>query len=420
MYRGVSSTDVLARLADGGTMGFFGTAGLPIDAVEAGLRGVLAALPPGAPFGANLLYQHTRPEHEMALVDLLLRLGVGTVEAAGFVRLTPALVKYRLKGGRVLAKVSRTDIAEAFLRPAPAHLVSRLVDAGDVTPAEAERAAGQLMADDLCVEADDGWQPGTGCLATLLPSVLRLRDAVAATRAAAPVHVGAAGGIGTPEAAAAAFVLGADFVLTGSVNQCTVEAATSPAVKDMLAQVDVHDVDRAPWSELFELGVQARVMKRGVFTPARANKLYDLWRRHDSFDEIDPATRTQIEERYLQRPFAQAYAEARGRLHRFGPAAAPEIEHTGKEQLALVFRGYLHDGMEYALTGAAQRRVDYLVYCGSAMGAFNRWVAGTELEPWRSRHVDDVAVRLLTATAAFLGERSADFHRLSEPVSVLS
>ena len=40
------------------------------------------------------------------------------------------------------------------------------------------------------------------------------------------IRVGAAGGIGTPEAAAAAFVLGADFILTGSINQCTVEAGT--------------------------------------------------------------------------------------------------------------------------------------------------------------------------------------------------
>ena len=422
MYHGVSSTDVLTRLADAGAMGFFGTGGLPIDAVEAGLRGVLAALRPGAPFGANLLYQHMRPDHELALVDLLLRLGVGTIEAAGFVRLTPALVKYRLKGGRVLAKVSRADLAEAFLRPAPPHLVSRLVDSGDVTPAEAERATGQLMADDLCVEADQGWQLGTSCLATLLPSVLRLRDTVAATRdaAAPPVHIGAAGGIGTPEAAAAAFMLGADFILTGSVNQCTVEAATSPAVKEMLGQLDVHDVDRAPSSELFELGVQSRVMKRGVFTPARANKLYDLWRRHDSFDEIDPATRSQIEQRYLQRPFPQAYAEARSRLLRYAPDGGPPVEHTPKDQLALVFRGYLHDGMEYALNGVERRRVDYLVYCGCAMGAFNRWVAGTELEPWRARHVDDVAVRLLTATAALLRERSAIFHVLSEPVSIPS
>ena len=49
-------------------------------------------------------------------------------------------------------------------------------------------------------------------------------------------RLGAAGGLGVPEAVAAAFVLGADFVLTGSINQCTAECGTSERVKDMLQQ----------------------------------------------------------------------------------------------------------------------------------------------------------------------------------------
>ncbi len=70
--------------------------------------------------------------------------------------------------------------------------------------------------------------------------------------------MGAAGGIGTPEAAAAMFVMGADFILTGSINQCTVEAATSDAVKDLLQGMNVHDTDYAPSGELFELGSRCR------------------------------------------------------------------------------------------------------------------------------------------------------------------
>jgi trans-AT polyketide synthase/acyltransferase/oxidoreductase domain-containing protein len=38
------------------------------------------------------------------------------------------------------------------------------------------------------------------------------------------IRIGAAGGIGTPEAAAVAYMLGAEFIMTGSINQCTVEA----------------------------------------------------------------------------------------------------------------------------------------------------------------------------------------------------
>ncbi|MEV1064381.1 ACP S-malonyltransferase [Streptomyces sp. NPDC050263] len=386
MYGGVSSEALVVRLAKAGGMGFLGAGGLPLAEVEDGIRAVQASLGPGGPFGVNLLHRHACPEEERALVDLLLRLGVGTVEASGFLRITPALVRYRLRGGRIIAKVSRADTAEAFLRPAPDDMVRGLVERGEATERQAARAAGLPMADDLCVEADGGWLTGAAGLSTLLPAVLRLRDALAVT-GAPKVHVGAAGGIGTPEAAAAALVLGAEFLVTGSVNQCTVEAATSPEVKDLLQRLDVQDTEPTPWSEMFELGVRARAVKRGVFLPARADRLYQLWRMHDSFDAIDARTRRQIEETYLRRPFEDACAAT---------------ETDPKRRLALAFRSYLDDGFALAREGAPGRRVDYLIHCGPAMGAFNQWVKGTGLEPWQARNVDVVADRLLTATARLI------------------
>lgn len=55
------------------------------------------------------------------------------------------------------------------------------------------------------------------------------------------IRIGAAGGIGTPEAAASAFILGADFIMMGSINQCTVEAGTSDLVKDLLQDMNIQD-----------------------------------------------------------------------------------------------------------------------------------------------------------------------------------
>lgn len=404
MYGGISSEALVVRLAKVGAMGFFGTGGLPLAEVEAGIRGIEAALGPGGPFGVNLLHRHASPEQEQALVDLLLRLGVATVEASGFLRITPALVKYRLRGGRIIAKVSRTDTAEAFLRPAPEDVVRGLVERGEVSAQEAARAAGLPMADDLCVEADGGWHTAAADLATLLPAVLRLRDTLAAR--SPRVHVGAAGGIGTPEAAAAALVLGAEFLVTGSVNQCTVEAATSDEVKDMLQRLDVPDTEPTPWSEMFELGVRARAVKRGVFLPARADRLYQLWRLHDSFADIDAGARRQIEETYLRRPFDDAWRAA---LATDRPAATDGGKVNAKRKLALAFRTYLDDGFELARAGVPDRRVDYLVHCGPAMGAFNQWVKGTSLEPWQARNVDLLADRLLSDTARLIEDRWSSF-----------
>ncbi|MEU5023759.1 ACP S-malonyltransferase [Streptomyces milbemycinicus] len=400
MYGGVSGVELLVRLAKSGGMGFFGSGGLALDEVGAGLDAVRAALGADGAYGANLLHQYADPERESALVDLFLRAGVRTIEASGFLRITPALVKYRLSGGRVLAKVSSTDMAAAFLEPAPRRIVRQLLDEGRIAAADAERFAHLPMADDLCVEVGAGWYDATGTLATLLPAVVRLRDARAARAGAGPrIHVGAAGGIGSPEAAAAAFVLGADFLVTGSINQCTPEAATSEAVKDLLQEVEVHDVALAPAPEMFELGVRAQVVKRGVLLPAKAGKLHELWRRHDSFEDIDAPTRRRIEEKFLHGSFHKAAAAESDA----GPGA------DGKRRMATAFRSYLHRGFRLALRGDPGRKVDYLVYCGPAMGAFNSWVAGTGLEPWRSRHVDTIAEHLMSGTAALLRDRAARY-----------
>ncbi len=391
LYGGISGREMLGAAAKAGLLGFLGTGGLPLDEVDGRLRDLAGELGLGGSFGVNLLYRHGAPEEESALVDLLLRHGVDLVEASGFPLITPALVRFRLKGGRIIAKVSRTDVAAEFLAPPPERLVARLLEAGEVTAEEARAAAGRPMADDLCVEADGGWLSGTADLLTLLPAVLRLRDTTAT--GGHRVHVGCAGGIGTPEAAGAAFLLGADFVLTGSVNQCSVEAATSAEVKDILQEAREYDVDTAPWAELFDLGVQARYLKRGLFFPARASRLHELWRRHGSLAELDDETRSQVLDRYLG-----------------GEAPAPAAAgSTPEQQLAAVFRGYFTRGFRLAVSGDQRSRVDYLVHCGPAMGAFNQVVADTELHPWRSRTVEAIADTLMDGAAVHLAARLRDF-----------
>ncbi|MFI1034707.1 ACP S-malonyltransferase [Streptomyces sp. NPDC020951] len=384
LYGGISGREMLGAAAKAGLLGFLGTGGLPLDEVDGLLRDLAGELGLGGSFGVNLLYRHGAPEEESALVDLLLRHGVDLVEASGFPLITPALVRFRLKGGRIVAKVSRTDVAAEFLAPPPERLVARLLESGEVTAQEARAAAGRPMADDLCVEADGGWLSSTADLLTLLPAVLRLRDTTAT--GGHRVHVGCAGGIGTPEAAGAAFLLGADFVLTGSVNQCSVEAATSAEVKDILQEAREYDVDTAPWGELFDLGVQARYLKRGLFFPARASRLHELWRRHGSLAQLDDETRGQVFDRYLG-----------------GEAPAPVAAgSTPEQQLAAVFRGYFTRGFRLAVSGDQRSRVDYLVHCGPAMGAFNQVVADTELHPWRARTVEAIADTLMDGAAVHL------------------
>ena len=49
------------------------------------------------------------------------------------------------------------------------------------------------------------------------------------------------------------------------------------------------------------------------------------------------------------------------------------------------------------------------------MGAFNQWVKGTDLEPWRNRRVAVIAERLMHATAVMLSDRFAHFTAGASP-----
>ncbi|MGW2615229.1 ACP S-malonyltransferase [Streptomyces sp. NPDC001500] len=390
MYAGVSGPELVRAAAKAGLLAFLGTGGLALAEVERRLH----ELDLGGAHGVNVLHHPDAPEQEAALIDLLLRHGVTLAEVSGFPRVTEQLVRFRLKGGRILAKVPRTDVAAAFLAPPPAPLVARLLAAGAVTEAEAEAAASRPMADDLCVAADGGWLCTGADPLTLLPAVLRLRDASASPRHR--VHVGCAGGIGTPEAAAAAFLLGADFVLTGSVNQCSVEAATSDRVKDLLQQANEYDVDTAPSPYQFELGLRSRYLKRGLFFPARASALHELWRRNTTPADLDEATRTRILERYLGGEYQPPT----------GPRTTPAPDTGARSEAAQPLRRYFDRGLRLALAGDPDHTVDYLVHCGPAMGAFNQAVAGTGLESWRARTVEAVGEVLMAGAAAHVTARS--------------
>jgi trans-AT polyketide synthase/acyltransferase/oxidoreductase domain-containing protein len=340
--------------------------------------------------------------------------GVTTIEASAFMQVTPALVRYRAKGlakdgghirarHKILAKVSRPDVAEQFLSPAPEALIAKLLASGAITPDEAELLGHVPVADAICVEADSGGHTDQRMPLTLLPAILALRDRCAAlTPRFGPVHVGAAGGIGTPEAAAAMWVMGADFILTGSINQCTVEAATSDAVKDMLQGMNVHDTDYAPSGELFELGSKVQVLKKGIFFPARANKLVALYRSHESLDEIDAKARALIEERYFTRSFDDVFGEV---CTKYPGSEVERARRSPKHRMALIFKVYFRDATRWALAGDLAHKVDFQVQCGPAQGAFNQWAAGAGLASWRGRHVDEIGLRLMDETVSLLGRR---------------
>jgi trans-AT polyketide synthase/acyltransferase/oxidoreductase domain-containing protein len=422
MYKGIASKELVVRLGKAGLLGFLGTGGLQLERIEADLLFIQHELQERGAYGLNLLASPMQPGLEEATVDLYLRRNVPRIEAAAFTQITMALVHYRAKGltqnrdgsihipNQILAKVSRPEVAEQFLSPPPEPLIRRLVESGKISAHEAQLARRLPIADEICVEADSAGHTDRGVLHTLLPVMLGLRDKAARRyNYSVAVYVGAAGGIGTPEAIAAAFILGADFVLTGSINQCTVEAGTSEAVKDLLQEADVQDMDIVPAGDMFEFGAKVQVFKKGLLFPARAKKLYDLYRQCDSLEQLDEQTRAQLEKRYFKRSFTDIFAETKEHYLRVAPEAIERAERDPKHKMALVFRWYFIHTNRLALRGDPAEKVDYQIHCGPALGAFNQWVKGTDLENWRNRHVDDIGRRLMLAAAKLLSSRFRAF-----------
>lgn len=415
MVRGIASKDLVIRMAKAGMLSFFGSGGLSLSELEAEIVNIQKELNNGLPYGFNLLNSPLENE----TVNLFLKYGVKLAEAAAYMQITPALTKYRLKGirrdpngnviapNRIMAKVSRPEVATAFLSPAPSSIITRLLSEGAITQEEAELAPHIPMADELCVEADSGGHTDGGNAYALMPAMLKLRDEMKSIhKYAQHIRVGAAGGIGTPEAAAAAFILGADFILTGSINQCTVEAGMSDVVKDLLQEINVQDTEYAPAGDMFEMGARVQVLKKGVFFPARANKLYDLYRQFNSIDEIDEKTKKQLQDRYFKRSFEDVYKDVKAY---WPPEIIVQAEKNPKQKMALIFRWYFGYSTRIALTGEAEQRVDFQVHCGPSLGAFNQWVKDTELQSWRNRHVDQIAEKLMIGTAEILNRRFQEF-----------
>lgn len=415
MYHGIASKELVVRMAKSGMMGFFGTGGLGIQQVEDSISYIQSQIAPGQAYGINLVHNLRNEEKENEMIDLFLRMEVRNVEAAAFLIVTPSLVRFHAKGlkrgpngkvftsNKIIAKVSRPEVVETFLSPPPESILQDLLAKKQITPEEAELSREIPVADDICVEADSAGHTDGGVASILIPSILRLRDEMMEKyQYQKRIRIGAAGGIGTPEAAMAAFILGADFILTGSINQCTVEAGTSDKVKDLLLQMNVQDTDYAPAGDSFEMGSKVQVLKKGLFFPSRANKLYELYRQYNSLDEIDNQTLEQIQKKYFKRSIEQVYEE----IKIYYPVQQIEkAEQNPKHKMALVFRWYFGYSTRLALSGSEESRVDYQIHCGPALGAFNQWVKGTKLDNWRNRHVDSIGIKIMKATADLLNDK---------------
>lgn len=429
MANGIGSVEIAEALGRAGMLGVFGAAGLTPGAVEKAIDRLERSLGAASrPYGFNLIHSPGEPALEAAVADLYLRRRVRLVEASAYLDLTLPIVRYRVRGlhagpdgrvearNRVIAKVSRVEVASKFLAPAPAKFLRELVAAGEVTAEQAELAARVPMADDVTAEADSGGHTDNQPAVVLLPTMLALRDQLQARyRYDRSPRVGAAGGVATPWSAAAAFAMGAAYVAVGSVNQSCVESGTSDAVRLMLAQAQQADIAMAPAADMFEMGVKVQVLKRGTMFAMRAARLFELYRAYDGLDAIPAADRAALEKTIFRLPLGQVWDETRAFFRERDPAQIARAERDPKHRMALVFRWYLGRSSHWANAGEPSRSVDYQIWCGPAMASFNAWVRGSFLEPPENRRVVAVALNILYGAAVLARARTLASQGLALP-----
>jgi len=429
MANGIASVPLVTELAQAGYLSFYGAAGQSVATVHAAILQLKQQLP-DRPWGCNLIHSPAEPSIEDETSRLLVKEQVPCVEVSAYLDITEPLVRLRLQGvqfsassplspcprlPRVMAKASRLEVARKFLSPAPEAMVEALLRKGEITVEQAQWARQNPLCDDLTAEADSGGHTDNRPMTTLVPAFAKLRSEIAQRiPAAAGVQIGAAGGLGTPEAICAALALGADYVVIGSVHQACVESGSSDVVREMLAAAGPADVIMAPASDMFELGVHLQVLRTGTMFGPRARKLLELYRSFSSIEELPTAELERLEKEIFRMPVAEVWEQTRQFFLEREPGQLERASGDPHHRMALLFRWYLGLSSDWANSGDPQRKLDYQIWCGPAMGAFNEWTRGSWLENPTARRVADVADTLMHGAA--LTCRRQDLSRQGIPI----
>ncbi|MDR2405904.1 MAG: PfaD family polyunsaturated fatty acid/polyketide biosynthesis protein [Deltaproteobacteria bacterium] len=410
MVGGISSCAMVEALADADLLGIFGASGLSPQSVEEAVVRLKDRLP-GKSFGSCLIHSPHDPELEKKIVDIYLAQGVSLVEASAFLQISPDLVRFRVKGlhelpdghiiapNRVMAKCSRLELARRFFSPPPEKILKKLQEDGQITETEAELARYIPMAQDLTAEADSGGHTDFRPAITLWPSMLQLAEEYTLKyNYLQPLRVGAAGGLGTPQALEMAQNMGCAYFVTGSINQSSIESGLSAPAKELLSKAIQTDVATAPAADMFELGAKVQVLKYGTLFAPRANKLAELYRCYGSVEEIPAQELSSLEEKVFKKPIATIWEETEAFFKERDPSQLKKAQNP-KYKMALIFRWYLGQASRWAISGLEDRRTDWSIFTGPSMGAFNEWASGSYYEDPSNRKVVDIALNLLYGLA---------------------
>jgi PfaD family protein len=155
----------------------------------------------------------------------------------------------------------------------------------------------------------------------------------------------------------------------------------------------------APAADMFEMDVQVQVLRRGTMFGPRARRLHEVYRSYPSIEAIPAPLRATLERDVLHASLDEIWTQTRQFWQQRDRSQLARAEQDGKHRMALIFRWYLGSSSRWAVEGDTTRRTDYQLWAGPAVGAFNRWTAGSFLAEARERSVTQIALNLLEGAA---------------------
>lgn len=411
MANGIASEELVIALGKAGYLGSFGSGGLSLERIEKAVDRIQAELK-NKPYCFNLLHNMKDPKAEMNVVKLYIGKGVRVIEAAAFnVNLSLPLVYYRLAGlhkdstgkvtgtNRIIAKVSRQEIADKFMSPVPEAMAQELFQSGLINSEQMQLSRKIALADEVTVEADSAGHTDNRPLISVLPAMIELRNQLQLKlNLDQQILIGAAGGISTPQSMLGAFAMGADYVVTGSINQACLESGTSSHVRQLLLNAEMADVMMAPAADMFELGAKVQVLKKGTMFGLNAQKLYDYYKNYPSLDAIPSQEIDVLEKRILKRKVSEVWNDTVDYFNKVQPDALKKIDQEPRKKMALVFRWYLGKSSRWAIDNNPERIIDAQIWCGQSMGAFNLWAKSNRFHELENRKANEVANELILQT----------------------
>jgi PfaD family protein len=384
--REVCTVDMVSKLLCDGYLAFAPTDFLTIDEISEKICQLRQGADSKA-IGLGYRFHAYNNDYEQKRMALAIEEDISRIYISGYLRASKSMIHYRVKGMKkrpdgaievphsIFARVTDSAIALYFASPPPADILDELLSEGLITSEEADLGSKMPISQDLIVEPELNKGGLKQDLFSLYPSVKAELRAKMVSRNA-PVRVGVSGEIATPEAVAAAFRMGADFVLTGLVNSLTVEAGGSLKRRNLLFKTTSTDVTYAPSYEFLDSELPVTVTRFGTMFATKAKRMEDILRTTVSFSGLSESDRQFMEKNVFQKSLAEAYESSIEFCKKWWPDQV-KSSSSDKVKAAMLMKHWLFTTTQMAFDGIDNRELDYQVRADGGIVAFNKWRIGS-------------------------------------------